>query len=162
MPTRRQIIIMSAVVAAVTIGGIGIGTLIRLLRYPSSAYAHALGSVRSVCPEVQDFERLFPSSKTYIAYYDGQAGSPEWTGEIKTDLVEIVATMSVSFDSQRRNALRCGPMRIEVLRVKSVEPLPGGRERRTYADQKTYSLEQLQARLKGISDPRLRLEELAR
>lgn len=158
---RNRAIVIATIVVAV-VGGVGISTIFWLIRYPSPAYGQALGSIRTVCSEVQDFERLFPSSETFISYYDGQAGLPKWNGVIETDIVEIHAQMPVSFDSRRRTAIRCGPMQIVVLRVENVEPMSGGRVRRTYADQKTYSLEQLQDRLKGISDPESRLIELSR
>ncbi len=161
MSVKRKLLVV-VTLFAITASGFSMFYVARALRHPIASYAQAIESVRQTCPDAQDFESLFPSSTVFISYYTGEAGSPEWNGTIETGELEIHAQMSLSFDAQRQTVTHCGPMRILVLRIKSIQTLSGGAEQRTYSDQKIYSLKQLKSKLHGITDPELRLKELLR
>jgi hypothetical protein len=158
--TRKILVVVTLL--AITAGGFSVFYVARALRHPIASYAQAIESVRQVCPDAQEFKNLFPSSSDFISYYTGEAGSPEWNSTIENGELEIHAQMSLSLDAQRQNVTHCGPMRIFVLRIESIQMLSGGRESRQYSDQKIYSLEQLKSKLHGITDPESRLKELLR
>lgn len=157
---HNRFTIVGIMIALFVACALALMAIMRTLTHPGGNYASALQSAYTECPSLREFANLFPSHKSFISYYDGSAGIPEWSGEIINDNVHIIASASISLSSDRSHVVSCGPMAIDVLTIARLVKNENGTKRIEYSGHRIYSFDEVRDILKNSQDESSRLEKL--
>ena len=80
-------------------------------------------------PYVNDFDRLYPSAKHFITYYNEQYGDPIWNSKVVIDPnIELTMQFQIDIDASGHNVTRTSTPDFHILTTDRVETLPDGRK----------------------------------